>query len=161
MISGSNRVGFGKLLLCGAVACLGIALERELRGQEDPPSILLPAPAEMESEEEKDLSISSTSESPAPLKRPASLSESPQQRLVNPQQLIYERAVRQARAREARLESRRWQGVSSSRPSAWNPAYGYYGRSWWDPRFVTHNPYGYLGYSPAYPVYAPFTTWGL
>lgn len=156
---------FGSLLLIGFCSSAFLATSLLHADEEEAPSILLPAVDEEKSEGEmtEDFSSSVRREENVPPRRPLTVppfaaSEENPQRLVNPRQLIHERAAREARAREARLESRRWHGISSSRPSsAWNSHYsyapiGYYG--WGGPFFPGYLYYGSPLYSPtvSYPI---------
>lgn len=64
--------------------------------------------------------------------------ESPRQ--MSAERIIQQRAVRQAEQRRARIEARKWQGISLMRPTHVNAAPGYYdwryfsGPAWSTPR---------------------------
>lgn len=96
------------------------------KGQEIPDTSILPRP--------------DASAHMAPSSSPSITAATP--RIVNADQVLYERAAYQARQRVARIEERKWSGKSMSRPTIGSPSY------------VVLNPviYGYpFGiYPPAY-----------
>lgn len=150
---GSNSL---RVLLSGIVGlCFGM-IGPVLHGGEEaaPPSILIESPAEEESmsEESPDSSSASSLELKR-VRRAPTAGEGQRLRMVDPHQLIYERAAREARAREARLESRRWQGISSTRPSnGWvYPDYSRIGYSVSWPQLWGYGPVSPY-FSPPYPV---------
>ncbi|MFO1020764.1 MAG: hypothetical protein U0903_08720 [Planctomycetales bacterium] len=72
-------------------------------------------------------------------------------RVVNADQVLYERAAWQARQRIARIEQRKWTGQSLSRPTIIYPTYAalnpYIGG-------YNYSPYGFYG-----PAYRPYPWW--
>ena len=155
----SRKYFFGGLLLIGVLSGNYLMSPSFVRAdeEEEAPSILLPTPTEEQQSEEQFPSATRGTEAPE-IKRPVVVSRPASPRVMDPRQLIYERSAREARAREARLESRRWQGLSSSRPSSgWtSTAYalpiGYYG---WGAGYFPSYLYG------GYPLYAPAYTYPL
>ena len=154
-----NAVWFLKNhLLAGFVCCATTVWVNPSYAEEDYPSILFPAAENTETENDEGQSLPSFSSSVQPreesIKRPAFLTEQPRPPLVNPQQLIYERAAREARAREARITAKKWYGISSSRPSVGSNRFALYAPGFGG--YVIGFPYSY----PAYYYYPGFSVYG-
>lgn len=104
---------------------------------ETPQKVTTPKPPELSKIPQKAYEVPSSHMAPAPS---SGVTTTTMPRVVNADQLLYERAAYVGRQRTLRIEQRRWTGQSLSRPTIRQSSY------------AALNPYLY-GYSPAYRVY--------
>jgi len=171
MVSKQLRIGRGvlsSLMLMGIVSCAVGVVETPVRAEEDYTSLLLPTPEEETSAAEKTEDVSSSSsanQTEEKIKRPSFLTgESARPSLVNPEQLLYERAARAARAREARIAAKKWYGISTGRPSyGWTNSHYSVGfvHPWTTSLGGYYGPYIPYGYYPGITTYGVRSPYGL